>query len=201
MPKIYFVDDVGATRGMFELPDVSAFAGRADATTTPPPDDDLLPPAHYWAWDGAQWNATPATIDPGLSVVSLRPSAVVSAPIPESRASLLARLAAIRYGVETGGTELAGAQILTGRTDQAMTTQAFVTLQSGMVDGIDWKGPDGWQRVTLAELEPVARAVAAHVQRCFSAERAVAELIATLPDADIPAFNLIAAWDAAWSPT
>ena len=118
----------------------------------------------------------------------------------ESRESLLARLAAIRYGIETGGTEMDGVRILTGRTDQAMTTQVFVTLRDGLVDEIDWKGADGWHRVTLAELEPVARAVAAHAQRCFSAERAVSEQIAALPDADIPAFDLTAAWDAAWSP-
>lgn len=123
MPMIYLLDPNGAIRAAVDVIDTAAFAGRADATATPPPDDDLLPPAHFWAWDGAQWNATPATIDPGLSVVSLRPSAVVSAPIPESRTSLLARLAAIRYATETGGTEMAGAQILTGRTDQAMTTQ------------------------------------------------------------------------------
>ena len=200
MPMIYLLDPNGAIRAAVDVIDTAAFAVRADATTTPPPDDDLLPPAHYWAWDGAQWNATPATIDPGLSVVSLRPSAVVSAPVPESRASLLARLAAIRYGIETGGTEMDGVRILTGRTDQAMTTQVFVTLRDGLVDEIDWKGADGWHRVTLAELEPVARAVAAHVQRCFSAERAVAEQIAALPDDDIPAFDLAAAWDAAWSP-
>lgn len=200
MPMIYLLDLNGAIRAAVDVINTAAFASRADATTTPPPDDALLPPAHYWAWGGAQWNATPATIDPGLSVVSLRPSAVVSAPIPETRASLLARLAAIRYVRETGGAEMAGAQILTGRTDQAMTTQAFVTLRDGLVDAIDWKGADGWHRVTLAELEPVARAVAAHVQRCFSAERAVAEQIAALPDDDIPAFDLAAAWDAAWSP-
>ena len=111
------------------------------------------------------------------------------------RADLIARLAALRYRVETGGTSLGGVRILTGRTDQAMTTQAFVTLQSGMVDGIDWKGPDGWQRVTLAELEPVARAVAAHVQRCFTTERIVSEQIAA---ADPQTFDVQAAWAMAW---
>jgi len=100
--------------------------------------------------------------------------------------------------VETGGTLLGGVRILTGRTDQTMTTQAFVTLQSGMVDGIDWKGPEGWRRVTLAELEPVARAVAAHVQRCFSTERVVSEQIAVV---DPQTFDLSAAWATAWSAT
>jgi hypothetical protein len=76
-----------------------------------------------------------------------------------------------------------------------MTTQAFVTLQSGMVDGIDWKGPDGWQRVTLTELEPVARAVAAHVQRCFTTERTVSEQIAI---SDPQSFDLAVAWAEAW---
>lgn len=180
-------------------------------TPIDPPADWRTPSGGVWILEGDVWIDTPdhrgqTWHDPATGVevvidaVGAPPQGYVLGSPCDPRGAALSRLAAIRYARETGGTKLPnGALVLTGRTDQAMTTQAFVTLRDGLVDEIDWKGADGWHRVTLAELEPVARAVAAHVQRCFSAERAVSEQIAALPDADIPAFDLTAAWDAAWS--
>lgn len=157
----------------------------SDYVDTPPPDESPTG-GQAWCWTGAAWEP--------------RDVPVAQEPVvpPVTRNDLLSALAALRYRVEVSGTSLGGVRILTGRTDQAMTTQAYITLKFGMVAGIDWKGPEGWRRVTLTELEPVARAVAAHVQRCFSAELVVSEQIAT---ADPQTFDLSAAWAAAWSAT
>ncbi|QBR34879.1 DUF4376 domain-containing protein [Leisingera sp. NJS201] len=59
------------------------------------------------------------------------------------------------------------------------------------------EGPDGWIKLTRADLEQITAAVAAHVQSCFDAEEAVETQIAALSDADLAGFAVRAAFDAA----
>lgn len=144
---------------------------------------------------GAELQIDALDVSPPAGYVS-GAAPVVSVTV--TRDALLARLAAVRYIDEVAGTTLAdGTRVLTGRDDQAMTLAAYTTLREGFRDSIDWKGPDGWVSVTLTALAPIARAMAAHVQRCFSAERAVAEQIAALTDAALSAFDVVAAFAAA----
>ncbi|HFU3176398.1 DUF4376 domain-containing protein [Escherichia coli] len=91
--------------------------------------------------------------------------------------NLLNELAGIRWQRETGGLELSGMKVLTDRESQAQLTGAWQSLQAGLISETEWKAADGWMRVTLKELEPVARAVAVHVAKCFAAEKQVSELI------------------------
>lgn len=86
-------------------------------------------------------------------------------------------LADIRYQRETGGIELEGMKILTDRGSQAQLAGAYQSLASGLIPQTDWKAADGWMTVTKEQIEPVARAVATHVARCFAAEKAVSEQI------------------------
>ncbi|EHJ8504963.1 DUF4376 domain-containing protein [Salmonella enterica subsp. diarizonae serovar 47:k:z53:[z84]] len=87
------------------------------------------------------------------------------------------KLADIRYRKETGGIELEGLKILTDRESQAQLTGAYQSLASGLITQTDWKAADGWMTVTKEQIEPVARAVAVHVAKCFAAEKLVSEQI------------------------
>ncbi|MEN6402942.1 MAG: DUF4376 domain-containing protein, partial [Armatimonadia bacterium] len=79
---------------------------------------------------------------------------------------------------ETSGVVVGGAKIRTDRESQATVTGAFVTLSQGLVQSVDWKAEDGvWVQLTLAEITPIAAAVASHVQACFTAERLLAQQI------------------------
>nr|WP_313403191.1 DUF4376 domain-containing protein [Pseudomonas sp.] len=117
-----------------------------------------------------------------------------------SQSALLAALAAYRFEFETGGLTLGGGlRILTDRESQAQLSSAFVTLQSGLVPDTDWKAANGWEIVTLEQITPIAKAVAAHVRGCFRGERTVQTAIkAASTMADIESINIRADFDAAY---
>lgn len=84
----------------------------------------------------------------------------------------LEALAAWRYDLEVGGITLGSSIIRTDRESQALITGAFTTLKEGFVPYVDFKTASGaWIQITLAEITPIAQAVAQHVQTCFTAEK------------------------------
>lgn len=91
---------------------------------------------------------------------------------------LTTRLSAIRYEREVGGIQIGGLRVLTDTTSQAKLTSAVVTLENNLVPDVDWKAVNGWSRVTMDTIRPVAKAVAAHSRACFRGERVVQEAIA-----------------------
>lgn len=98
-----------------------------------------------------------------------------------TQASLLEDVAAKRWLVETGGVIVGGVPIKTDRESQAQLFSAYISLASGLIESTPWKAADGsFSLVTMAELEPVAQAIAAHVRSCFAAEQAHAEAISEL---------------------
>lgn len=97
-------------------------------------------------------------------------------------ADKLAELAALRYEKETAGITVAGASIKTDRESQATLASAYTSMKNGLLAQVDWKASNGWVTVTLAQLEPIAQAVAAHVQACFSRERALASALQAIVD-------------------
>lgn len=95
-----------------------------------------------------------------------------------NKPDLHAELASHRFDFETGGLRLPnGLQIRTDRESQAQLGNAYTILKGGLIPDTDWKALNGWQVVTLAEIEPIAKAVAAHVRGCFRGERAVEQMI------------------------
>ena len=60
-------------------------------------------------------------------------------------------------------------------------------MEARGLDRIDFKAAEGFVTLTREEALAIARAVAEHVQRCFSAERAAHVFIDGLRDTDIPA--------------
>lgn len=98
-----------------------------------------------------------------------------------TKGSLIYEVAARRWEVETGGVVVGGIPIKTDRESQAQLFSAYTSLQFGMIDNTPWKAANGsFSLVTLAEIEPVAKAVAAHVRSCFEAEMSHYEAISEL---------------------
>lgn len=118
-----------------------------------------------------------------------------------SKPAMLAALAEYRFDFETGGLDLPGGlHILTDRESQAQLSSAFVTLQSGLVPDTDWKAANGWEVVTLGQITPIAKAVAAHVRGCFRGERTVqTAILAASTMAEIEAVDIRANFDTAYA--
>lgn len=110
--------------------------------------------------------------------------------------SLLAEVAAIRWRVETGGLVIAGNHIATDRESQAQLTSVYTMLKDGLITDTSWKSVNGiFTTGTLAELEPIAQAVAEHVRNCFTVERAHIDAIAQLQtQAELDVYDINTSW-------
>jgi len=112
---------------------------------------------------GATGAIIPPSVDMSLSAVKARK---------------LDELAEARWRHETSGVLVGGVRIKTDRESQGTISGAYSTLKDGLVPYIDWKADGGqWVQVTLAELTPIAQAVAVHVQGAFSLERQLSEQV------------------------
>ncbi|QHF01236.1 DUF4376 domain-containing protein [Pseudomonas asturiensis] len=125
--------------------------------------------------------------------------------IEMNQPGMLRRLAEYRLSFEIGGLQLAdGLRVLTDRESQGQLTSSYTTLANNLIPDTNWKAANGWQVVTLKELEPIAKAVAAHVRGCFRGENAVfdaingAKTMAAIEAIDIPA-QFAAAYQVAYA--
>jgi hypothetical protein len=106
----------------------------------------------------------------------------------ELRQQLKGAIAEQRWKAETGGLTLpSGVRIRTGREDRAALMETLAGMKAGVAEVIHFKTIDGFVTLTHEEAEVLARAISAHVQRCFLAESAAHTFINALDDADIPA--------------
>lgn len=96
--------------------------------------------------------------------------------LEELKQQLRERATQLRWEHETGGVEINGIRVLTGIEDQNRIATALI----GAPATLDFKAESGWVTLTLAELQAIADAITAHVQACFSAERAHHEAIDAL---------------------
>jgi hypothetical protein len=136
------------------------------------PDGTLVRPR----WDGSQW--------------------VDGRTLDERRVDLLAAVAPKRFEIETGGITVSGIPVFTDREAQATLNGGLTALREGFVDQTPWKAAGGiWVDVTLAEITPIANAVARHVRACFMAERAHCQEIAALTTIEeIDGYDLESGW-------
>lgn len=101
--------------------------------------------------------------------------------LESAKEAKLAELADWRYRQEIGGVNFFGARIKTDRESQATVNSAFTSLSQGFITSIDWKAAGGvWIQLGLEQIRPIAQAVAAHVQACFTAEKNLAAEINAL---------------------
>lgn len=111
--------------------------------------------------------------------------------LDEAKHRLRERATALRWEQETGGITVGGVRVLTGVEDQNRIATALI----GAPATLDFKADSGWVTLTLAELQGIAAAITAHVQACFSAERAHHEAIDGLPSLeDAAAYDVDAGW-------
>lgn len=96
---------------------------------------------------------------------------------PPSTMELISYAATRRYSVETGGIQVDGVQIDTTRDSQAMISGALAYVQTSGATSVEFKAASGWITLSAEQVKAIALAVAAHVQRCFSAERIADEAI------------------------
>ncbi|MDE4304029.1 DUF4376 domain-containing protein [Phaeobacter gallaeciensis] len=157
-----------------------ADAGYVAADPKPTPGADQVV-----SWGGSDW------------VVRTKTAEELAAEAEAARSVLNANLAAYRWDVETGGVDLGGSQIETTREAQAQISSTYSALKDGLVTSVEWKAATGWLVLDLSAFTPIAQAVATHVQACFAAERAVSTQIDALTDAELPGFDVVAAFDAA----
>jgi hypothetical protein len=104
------------------------------------------------------------------------------------RRQLKADLAEQRWNAETGGLTLpSGVRIKTAREERATLIALLADMEIAGLESVDFKAVDGFITLTRYEARSLSRAMADHVQGCFSAERAACEFIDALDDPDIPA--------------
>lgn len=129
--------------------------------------------------DGQALIVDDGTVPPLRATYQVASQAAAEAIVVDfNQSTLTSRLAALRYDREVGGIEIGGLRVLTDTTSQAKLTSAVVTLTNNLVPDVDWKAAQGWTRVTMETIRPVAKAVAAHSRACFRGEREVQEAIA-----------------------
>ena len=109
---------------------------------------------------------------------------------------LLDKLSKIRSKVETGGVYFNDIIIKTDEGSLGKITSTIMALQSGMMTSIDWKGENGWIRdVDLDTMMGIAMVVSAHVQKSFTTENKISEIIENMLHEDIINVDLDIMWD------
>lgn len=117
-----------------------------------------------------------------------------------NQSGLMEQLAAHRFEFETSGLTLEGGlRLKTDRESQAQLSSSYTTLKYNLIPDTDWKALNGWQVVTLEQIEPFARAMAAHVRGCFRGERAVGTAITSATTMeDIDSIDILVQFTAAY---
>ncbi|MBO9766524.1 MULTISPECIES: DUF4376 domain-containing protein [Xanthomonas] len=120
---------------------------------------------------------------------------------PESPESLRAELRAAatqrRWECETGGITIGGVQVGSTTEDQNRISTVLAAADLGTVDRVDFKANSGWVTLTLAEIRGIAAAISAHVQACFTAERAHHEAIDAIDSLEaLQAYDVDLGWPA-----
>lgn len=86
-----------------------------------------------------------------------------------------------RWEVETGGITLPnGAKIFTAIEDQNRINSLMSNIGLSGLEEIDFKAANGWYKMTITELEDMVKAIALHLQQCFTAEKLNHEAIDSL---------------------
>jgi len=93
---------------------------------------------------------------------------------------------------ENGGITVSGVSVKTDTETRASLLGA-VQLKTA----IDWKTDNGFVTLTPAQISGIATAVGQHIQKCFSAEKAVTELHAETPYTTLDAIET--AFDGAYN--
>jgi hypothetical protein len=90
-------------------------------------------------------------------------------------------------------------KIKTDRESQGLVGSAFVSLTFDLVPDVEFKAVSGWASVDKAQIQPIAKAVAAHSRAVFIGEKVVSGVIgAAVTIEDIEAIDIPSAFRAAY---
>lgn len=130
----------------------------------------------------------------GLLLIDAEP--FIEQNLTRLKSRLKDRATDLRWQIETGGLTLpSGVTVKTGIDDQNRITTVIANAELAGVETVDFKAHSGWVTLSIADLHAVAAAIAAHVQACFSAERAHHEAIDALGSInEVSIYNINAAW-------
>ncbi|MBT2321284.1 DUF4376 domain-containing protein [Variovorax paradoxus] len=98
--------------------------------------------------------------------------------LTDLKLGLLAAVAERRWLLQTEGLTLPGGVRV--KTDQGAIASAISDAELAGLEAVDFKAVSGWVTLSVTQLRDAARAVALHIQACFSAERAHAAAIGAL---------------------
>lgn len=148
-------------------------------------DGAVIPRGHRWWDEYEQWCSEGNTAAPAYAPDTLE----------LVRTELNAQVTEQRWLHESSGIELGGMHIATDISDQNRINTAITGLTLSGLPSVDFKAESGWISLDLADLKGIAAAITAHVQACFSVERAhheAIEALSTLEDAQ--AYDVTAGW-------
>lgn len=120
--------------------------------------------------------------------------------IDELRQARLNEVTALRKQYEQGGIEFGGATVGTDKEDQAAINSVLTVLTLAQTDTdypstIDFKAGNTFVTINYATASALSKAVANHVQACFTAEKAhYAAINALVEYADIAAYDVTTGW-------
>ncbi|MEW6595639.1 MAG: DUF4376 domain-containing protein [Thermodesulfobacteriota bacterium] len=138
--------------------------------------------------------ATTYTIDNVAGTVT-EAAEHIPLPLEDVVATRKGELAAYRYQIETGGVTVGGSQVATDRESQAMIAGAKLFSDMNPAALVDWKTATGWVQIDAATITAIANAVGAHVQACFSAERAHSAALDALSTVEgVAAYDITTGW-------
>lgn len=122
--------------------------------------------------------------------------AVAPIALGEAKAAAKERITTRRWEMETGGVTIEGfGRILTGIDDQNRVASALQGTASAGIAEVDFKGADGWIKLSREMLANVAGIIAGHVQACFSRERTLHEAVDAAQTVDaLAALDIETGW-------
>lgn len=146
-----------------------------------------IPRDHRWWSDFEAWCAGGG-----------EPLPVDSVPTVEKMQDFLrAEATRLRWECETGGITIAGVRVGTKTEDQNRISTVLAAADLGTVNTIDFKADSGWVTLSVAQIRQLASSISAHVQACFTAERAHHNAIEALDSMDaLRGYDVSSGWPA-----
>ena len=143
------------------------------------PDGRRVAPERAFDLDGIQyprnWLKFSTEADRSALNITWEADPPAPEPPPPTKDQLLAQSAAKRWEIETGGITVNGTPVPTDERTRGVLTAGYVKATADANYQItDWKvGPGVYTTLDAATIIAMANAVEAHVQACFSANKAV----------------------------
>lgn len=125
---------------------------------------------------------------------------LVTARLNRARDKLKMLSKAKRTEIEKSGLEIGGIQLKTSVEDQNRITSIITNAEFASIESVDFKSESGWVVLSLDQIKGLAGAIASHIQKCFSVNKAIDTKIDTdiNTQEDIDNFDINQEWEIAY---